>query len=129
MNSNRPELKSRHLHLAGSMLFQAAVLALGLTMALPASAADVRPVKSRVQPVYPVRVMPVYPELAKQVKLSGLVTVKVNVDPNGKVTGVTPISGNRILLSAAESAVRCWKFKPGDGPTTLVVPFNFGFPQ
>ena len=64
MNKDRSEINSHRLPLVGSVLFQAAVLALGLAMAMPARAADFRAVKSRVPPVYP--------EIAKRMKIPAL---------------------------------------------------------
>ena len=93
------------------------MLALGLALAMPAGAADVRAVKSRVPPVYP--------EIAKRMKIDGSVTVEAKVDADGKVSEVKTISGNRILSTAAEEAVRHWKFEPGSGQSTVDVSINF----
>jgi TonB family protein len=85
-------------------LFQAAVLALGIALAMPARAADERAVKSRVPPVYR--------EIAKRRKISGSVTVEAKLDAEGKVSQAEAISGARILSTAAEEAVRRWEFEP-----------------
>jgi protein TonB len=96
-------------------------LALGLALAMPASAADLRAVKSRVSPVYP--------EIANRMKIEGAVTVEVNVDTDGKVNDVKTISGNRVLSAAAEEAVRHWRFEPGTGPSTVDIPITFNLAQ
>jgi TonB family protein len=96
---------------------QAAVLALVAVVALPGSAASDRPVKSKVPPVYP--------ELAKRMKISGIVKVEATVDSDGKVTAVKTLSGSTALQSAAEEAVRKWKFGPGDGTATVAVDVTF----
>lgn len=93
MKTDRSEIKSRRLPITGSVLFQAAVLALGLALALPAKAADLRAVKTRVAPVYP--------EIAKRMKIEGAVMVEVKVDGEGKVDAVKTVSGNRVLSAAA----------------------------
>jgi TonB family protein len=121
MNRDRSKINSRRLPLAGIMLFQAAVLALGLAMAMPARAADERAVKSRISPVYP--------EIAKRMRISGLVTVEVKVDADGKVSDVKTLSGNRVLSNAAEEAVRRWKFEPGAGQSTVDVSINFSLAE
>jgi TonB family protein len=102
-------------------LFQAVALALVLTIAVPLRAADDRPIRSRVAPVYP--------EIAKRLKISGLVTIEAKVDADGKVSDVKTLSGNRALSAAAEEAVRRWKFEPGTGQTTVNVSINFSLGQ
>ena len=79
--------------------------------------ADERAVKTRVAPIYP--------ELAKRMKISGMVTVQVTVDSEGKVTDAKATNGNRLLAGAAEDAVRKWKFAPGDGTSVVSVEINF----
>ena len=68
---------------------QAAALALVVSLAIPARAADVRAVKSRVAPIYP--------EIAKRMRIEGEVRLEVTVDAEGKVTDVKTVSGNRVL--------------------------------
>jgi TonB family protein len=93
------------------------VLALVVALAMPARAADERGIKSRVAPTYP--------EIAKRMRISGMVRLAVTVDPEGNVTGVKPISGNGMLAVAAEDAVRRWRFEPGPGVSTVEVSLNF----
>ncbi len=121
MNRDRCEFNSRRLPRAGIRLFQAAALALVLALAMPARPADVRAVKSRVPPVYP--------EIAKRMKIDGSVTVQVTVNADGKVSEVKTISGNRVLSIAAEDAVRKWRFEPGSGQSTVEVSINFSLAQ
>ena len=100
---------------------QAAALALMVALAFPAKAADERAVKSRVQPVYP--------EIAKRMRITGEVRLSVTVDANGAVTGVQTVSGNRMLSTAAEDAVRRWKFEPGSASATTNVTLTFALAQ
>lgn len=100
---------------------RAAVVALVAAMSLPGSAASDRPVKSKVPPVYP--------ELAKRMKITGIVKVEATVDADGKVTAVKTLSGSTTLQSAAEDAVRKWKFVPGDGTATVAVEVSFNMAQ
>ncbi len=100
---------------------KATALALLLALALPACAATERAVKSKFPPVYP--------ELAKRMRIAGQVKVEATVDPDGKVTGVKSLSGNSALQSAAEDAVRKWKFVAGDGTATVNVEVNFSLSQ
>ena len=68
---------------------------------------------------------PVYPEIAKRMKIGGVVKLEVTVDAEGKVIDVKAMSGNRVLSEAAEDAVRKWKFVPGPGQSTVEVDLNF----
>jgi TonB family protein len=106
---------------AGTKVLHAAAVALLVALTLPLRAADDRPVKSRVAPVYP--------EVAKRLKVSGEVKLEATVDAQGNVKDVKAISGNHMLEVAAESAVRQWKFAPGDGDSTVDVSVNFTLSQ
>jgi TonB family protein len=58
------------------------------------------------------RVEPVYPELAKEARVQGKVTLKITVDKEGNVTDVSVIAGHPLLDDAAVNAVRQWKYSP-----------------
>ncbi|MDQ3820342.1 MAG: tetratricopeptide repeat protein [Acidobacteriota bacterium] len=58
------------------------------------------------------KVNPNYPQTAKSARISGLVTVYVEVDENGAVKSVRSTNGPQLLRQAAEDAARRWKFKP-----------------
>jgi len=94
-----------------------AALALLLALTFPAFAADARPVKSRVAPIYP--------EIAKRLRIEGLVRVEATVDPEGKVIDAKAVSGNHALSPAAEDAVRKWRFLPAPDQSTVTVDINF----
>jgi TonB family protein len=98
-------------------LFQAAALALVMTMAMPARAADDRAVKTRVAPIYP--------EIARRMRIFGAVSIEATVAPDGTVSSAKAISGNKILAPAAEDAVRKWKFAAASGTAKVVVEVNF----
>jgi TonB family protein len=109
------------LRSVGKRGLRAAVLGLVAAMSIPGSAASDRPIKSKVPPVYP--------ELAKRMKISGIVKVEATVDAEGKVTAVKTLSGSTALQTAAEDAVRKWKFVPGDGTATVAVDVTFSMAQ
>jgi TonB family protein len=109
------------LRKAGMLLFQAAALGLLLAIALPARAGDDRAIKTRVAPVYP--------EIAKRMKIAGMVRIEATVDPQGKVKEVKTVSGNHMLSVAAEDAVRQWKFAPAPEDSTVNVDVNFAAAQ
>jgi TonB family protein len=102
-------------------MFQAAALVAVVGLAMHASAADERAIKTRVSPVYP--------EIAKRLRITGAVRVEAVVDPEGKVSDVKTVSGNHMLSSAAEDAVRKWKFAPGATVSTVDVDLNFALSQ
>jgi TonB family protein len=120
MNSKVQEIRFRGVRHAAMRLFQAAALAMLVSLALPARAADDRPVKQRVAPVYP--------EIAKRMKIGGEVKLSATVDATGKVTDVKTVSGNHMLSVAAEDAVRKWRFEAGAGEAhvDVAVTFNVG---
>ena len=73
---------------------------------------------------------PVYPEPARQGRIEGTVTLRINVDPEGCPVGAIVISGPAALTQAALSAVFQWRFRPTfvNGAATwvyTVVPINF----
>ena len=76
-----------------------------------------------------VRVSPTYPELAKRMRVSGVVRVSATVAPNGSVTATKTVSGNHMLAGAAEDAVQKWKFVSGTEESTVEVDVNFALAQ
>jgi len=121
MQRNRMTTIQRACRGTGLGWFQAAALALVMTMAVQARAAEERAIKSRIAPVYP--------ELAKRMRISGVVKVEATVDVDGKVTAVKTLSGNHALSPAAEDAVSKWKFVPASAASTVDVEVNFALTQ
>lgn len=58
------------------------------------------------------KVEPVYPELAKRARVSGVVILVVTVDEEGNVTDVRVTRGHPLLNDAATAAVKQWKYSP-----------------
>lgn len=71
------------------------------------------------------KVMPIYPELARPMKLEGTVKVRVVVDPNGNPKTVQGTGGHPLLLKAAQDAVSKWKWAPAAQPSTEYVELRF----
>jgi hypothetical protein len=76
------------------------------------------------------KVVPVYPDLAKQAGASGLVRVHVIVDETGKVIEVSRTEGHVLLRGVAEDAARQWFFDTNvadNRPSRLsgYIDFNF----
>ena len=120
MNHFELNIRSGKFGCAGMKLVQAGALALMLVMALPARA-DGRAVKSRVSPVYP--------EIAKRMRVSGQVKLEASVDAQGKVTDVKELSGNHTLALAAKEALMQWKFVPAPSESNETVEINFDLGQ
>jgi TonB family protein len=57
-------------------------------------------------------VNPVYPELARDQDIQGTVKLRVTIGENGVVRSVIAISGPGMLIEAARSAVRQWRYTP-----------------
>jgi len=67
-----------------------------------------------------------YPALAQSMHLKGTVKLAVTVRASGEVKSSRPLGGNPVLIEAATTAARKWKFEPGQGETTEVIEFRFG---
>ena len=77
---------------------------------------------------------PAYPPAARAVGASGLVTVQVVVDEQGRVTSAQAVSGSPLLRASAEAAARQARFSPtllSGRPVKVkgVVTYNFVAPQ
>ncbi len=58
------------------------------------------------------RVNPEYPDEAKAARVTGVVTVEIKIDEQGKVIGARVLSGHPLLRDAAVEAARQWMFQP-----------------
>lgn len=63
---------------------------------------------------------PQYPDLAKKMNVSGAVRLEIKIAANGSVKSVRPLGGHPLLIDAAESAVKEWRFEPGPEATEIV---------
>jgi TonB family protein len=94
------------------------VLAMALiltALTLPAQDAR-RPISSPV---------PVYPEVAKRLRLVGVVKVQVVVAPDGRIKETRVIGGHPVLVSSVEETLKNWKYAPASTESTLQLEFNF----
>ena len=57
-------------------------------------------------------VQPSYPMLARQMKVQGAVILQALIGADGSIQDLKVLSGPAILASAAQEAVRQWRFKP-----------------
>ncbi len=117
MLTSEPRNSDRIWLRAKQFLLSFAAITLLAGMALPARAGNIPRVNTRVAPVYP--------QVAKSNGISGQVYVEAVVDSQGNVKDVRPVSGNLLLSTAAQHAVRQWKFAPGVTDRVVVVAFKF----
>ena len=68
---------------------------------------------------------PVYPETARQFRLSGVVKVQVVVAPDGQIKDVKVIGGHPLLVNAVQETLKNWKYAPASSETTVTLVFNF----
>jgi len=74
------------------------------------------------------KVTPAYPELARRMRLTGVVKVQVTVAPNGTVKDAKLMGGHPVLASAVMDAVKKWRFEAGS-ETTENLEFHFNPPE
>jgi protein TonB len=55
---------------------------------------------------------PIYPPLAKQARISGVVKLNAIIDKEGNIQQLTVVSGHPLLIPAALEAVKQWRYKP-----------------
>lgn len=76
------------------------------------------------------KVDPIYPELARRARVSGIVLLQVTVDERGMVGTVRLIRGNPLLNQAAIDAVRQWRYSPtllNGEPVTVIATVTVRF--
>lgn len=77
-----------------------------------------RPLKSRVEPIYP--------DLAKKMKLTGSVQLQIVVAADGTVREVHVLGGHPVLAAAAKNATLEWRYQPSSKETTETARITFG---
>ena len=73
---------------------------------------------------------PVYPQIARNIRLEGRVRLEITLKPTGEVERVRVVSGHQTLAPAAVEAVRQWRYAPTvfDGqPVSVVTTVDFEF--
>ncbi len=71
------------------------------------------------------RVEPLYPLIAKQARLSGTVRLAFVVTPDGAVKNVRTLGGNPVLATAAEEAIKQWKYEASKKESTESIAIRF----
>ncbi len=73
---------------------------------------------------------PMYPQMAKQIRVQGVVTVQVLIDENGRVVSAKAVSGHPLLVPEAQKAALQARFSPtviNEQPVKVsgVITYNF----
>lgn len=71
------------------------------------------------------KVEPQYPEIARKLGLTGSVKLEVVIAPNGTVKETKVIGGHPILVTAAQDAVKKWRFETAAAESMQAVEFKF----
>ena len=79
---------------------------------LPASRRPVRVSGEISPPTLLIRVAPIYPSLAQQAQIQGLVIIEATVDETGRVRETKVLRSVKFLDEAAITAVRQWQYSP-----------------
>jgi TonB family protein len=58
------------------------------------------------------KIMPVYPPLAQQANIQGIVVLEADIAKDGSVGSLRAVSGHPMLVPAAIDAAKQWKYKP-----------------
>ena len=73
------------------------------------------------------RVQPAYPPLAMQARIQGVVSLAVQIGPDGHPTNIQVLRGHPLLIQAALEAVKNWVYPPAAG--TFEQQVTFSLPQ
>jgi TonB family protein len=76
------------------------------------------------------KVDPIYPDLAKEARIQGVVRLNVVIGADGRVGDIQLVSGHPLLVQAAIDAVRQWVYKPtllNDQPVEVVTMVDVNF--
>lgn len=98
------------------ILIAAAVLFSSLWAATSTAQAQTRPERKVIN-----KIAPFYPEIAKHMRLGGMVKLEVVVLANGRVKSVKVLGGSPALIQPAIVAVEKWRFEASSEETTEVV--------
>jgi|SRR5579859_1788512 len=68
---------------------------------------------------------PVYPEIAKRMRLTGTVKIEIVIGMDGEIKHTNVIGGHPLLVDTALEALKKWKYEPSKTETTVTVQFDF----
>ena len=68
---------------------------------------------------------PVYPVMAKNFHVTGVVKVQVVITSDGHIKSTQVIGGHPLLVDSVKEALKNWKYAPASGESTVILEFNF----
>lgn len=71
------------------------------------------------------KVVPEYPQIARQMHLQGKVKIDVIVSADGHVISTKVLGGHPVLAQSAVEAVKKWRFEPAPKETTETIEMDF----
>jgi protein TonB len=75
-------------------------------------------------------VPPVYPPIAQEAKVAGIVIIEARIEPDGTVSRTRVLKSIPLLDEAAQNAVRQWEFTPtllNGNPTAVIMTVTVNF--
>jgi TonB family protein len=103
----------------------AVTLALGCSVALPPRLVGQDTGTETTKRKPRTKVTPEYPSIARQLNLQGKVKIETTISADGRVINTRVIGGNPVLASAAQDALKKWRFEPGPKDTTEIIEIDF----
>lgn len=71
------------------------------------------------------KVMPNYPDIARNMRIKGVVRIEAVVASNGSVKTTHIVGGHPLLAQSADDAVRKWRWEPSPSETKELVEVKF----
>ena len=68
---------------------------------------------------------PPYPEVARRLRLSGVVKVQVTIATDGKIKEAKITGGHPIFVNSVEQTLKEWKYAPASTETSAQLEFTF----
>jgi TonB family protein len=68
---------------------------------------------------------PAYPEIAKRLRLEGVVKVQVVIGTDGRIKETNVVGGHPLLVTSVEETLKNWKYAPASSETTALLEFRF----
>lgn len=90
-------------------------------LARPCSAADEGESKRKVVS----KVMPAYPDIARNLRIKGTVRIEAVVAPNGSVKSTHVLGGHPLLAQTAEQSVHKWRWENAPAESKELVDVKF----
>jgi protein TonB len=76
------------------------------------------------------RIVPTYPALAKQARISGTVRFNAIIGKDGTIQNLQLVSGHPLLVQSATDAVKQWLYKPtllNNEPVEVITTIDVNF--